>query len=75
MVAVRAAGPVSVKLFVILAALMLLAGMLGRQFGRKGSAVDHKKKRPAVEAARKCPACGAYAMDGARCEREDCPVD
>ncbi len=65
----------SAKFALVLVALMLLAGMLSRQFGRSRVAPDRKKRnRPAVEAARKCSACGAYAIDGARCDREDCPA-
>lgn len=73
---VRVAGAMSTKLVVVLAAVMLLVAMLSRQFGRAGNGVgQNKKRRPAIEATRKCPTCGAYAMAGARCERADCPID
>lgn len=62
----------SFKLLVVLAALTLLAGMLGKRFGRGGQ--DRKPKGPPIEAARKCPACGVYVMAGARCDQADCPV-
>ncbi|MBA3326248.1 MAG: hypothetical protein H0T41_13585 [Rhodobacteraceae bacterium] len=58
------------KAVLILLALLLLAGMIGRSFAPR---VDRPRNGRAVEAAQKCPACGAYALKGALCGRADCP--
>lgn len=57
------------KALLLLLALAALAAMLRRQFGppRTGRA-----KGPVIEAARKCPGCGAYVLDGAPCARPEC---
>lgn len=60
----------TLKAALILVALLLLAGMIGRSFAPR---VDNPRKRPVVEAARKCPACGAYVLGDAACARADCP--
>ena len=57
------------KAALVLVGLILLAGMLRRQFG---SSVG-RSKGPVIEAARKCPSCGAYGLPGAPCARPDCP--
>ncbi len=48
----------------ILIAVALLVAMLKRSF-RKGVAADKPTQR--VKSARKCPACGAYVIDGQPC--------
>lgn len=60
----------TLKAILIIAALLLLAGMIGRSLAPR---VDKAARGKAVEAARKCPACGAYALEGAACDRADCP--
>ena len=60
----------TLKAILILLALVLLAGMIGRSFAAR---VGKAGKGPVVEAARKCPACGAYVLADARCARADCP--
>lgn len=59
----------TLKAAIVLFALMLLAGMISKRFGPR---VD-RPKGPEIEAARKCPTCGAYALAGALCGRADCP--
>lgn len=59
------------KIATLLLALLLLVGMLARP--RAGGLGKSKPKGPAIEAARKCRVCGAYALAGAPCARPDCP--
>jgi Fe-S-cluster-containing hydrogenase component 2 len=59
----------TLKAVLVVVALMLLAGMIGRRFAPR---VD-RRRQPAVEAAQKCPACGAYRLADAPCDRADCP--
>ena len=58
------------KAVLILLALLVLAGMIGHSFAPR---VDRPRKRPVVEAASKCPTCGAYVLADASCARADCP--
>ncbi|MBP7242658.1 hypothetical protein [Amaricoccus sp.] len=51
------------KLAILLLAVALLASLLAR--GRKA-----RPPTRAVEAARKCPECGAWVVAGARCDCE-----
>jgi hypothetical protein len=68
-VAIRAERAVTLKLAIIALALLLVAGMIGRSLAPR---VGRPKPGRAVEAARKCSSCGAYAL--ARCDRSDCPL-
>jgi hypothetical protein len=60
----------TIKALVVLVALLLLAGMIGRSLGLRGVG---KRKTPPIEAARKCPTCEAYVFGSAGCDRPDCP--
>ena len=68
LVALRAAGAMTFKAVLLVLALMLLAGMIGRRFAPRAG----RRDKPAVEAAQKCPTCGAYTLAGAPCERAGC---
>ncbi len=57
------------KALVIVLALMLLAGMVGRSLGIRGAS---RPKTPPIETARKCPTCGAYLVGSAQCDRPGC---
>jgi hypothetical protein len=58
------------KIALVLLALALLAGMIGKA-GRRP--VDRTKAKP-IEAARKCPVCGVYVLgESASCGNRDCP--
>lgn len=59
----------TLKALLVLLALLALAGMIARRLGPPA----RKTRRPAIEAARKCAACGAYVLAGAPCARPDCP--
>ncbi len=59
------------KIATLVLALLLLAGFVMKS--RAGALGKSKPKGPAIEAARKCRACGAYALAGAACARPDCP--
>jgi hypothetical protein len=59
-----------VMLGLVVLALLLLAGMIGRSFGARVG----KRKDAAIEPARKCDVCGAYALADAPCARADCPL-
>jgi hypothetical protein len=60
----------AVLLFLIVIAVL---GMFGKW--RLPKQLPRGPRRPAVEAARKCPVCGAYGVGEARapCTRPDCP--
>lgn len=60
-----------VKAVTLFLAFILLVGMFGKLMGPR----TPRKPGPAIEAARKCPECGAYVIgnDPAPCERGDCP--
>lgn len=64
----------TVKLAMIVLALVLLAGAIGKRIGAAGGRRG-RPRRPAVEAARKCPTCGDWVMEGARCLRPGCAAD
>lgn len=59
----------TLKAVLVLAALALLAGMLRRRFAPP----SRRPRGPVIEAAQKCPSCGAYVLAGAPCARPDCP--
>ena len=59
------------KIATLILALVLLVGMLAKS--RAGGLGRAKPKGPAIKAARKCRACGAYALADAPCARPDCP--
>ena len=56
------------KLLMLLAAAIALGAILGRLRLPGGG-----DRPPRVEAARRCAVCGAYAIEGAPCARDDCP--
>lgn len=49
---------------ILLIAVALLFAMLGKLARPK---VGGRKASPRVESARKCPACGAYVIEGTTC--------
>lgn len=59
----------TLKAAMLLLALLLIVGMLGKW---RSPRVDKSGNRP-IEAARKCAVCDAYVLGSAPCERTDCP--
>jgi hypothetical protein len=59
----------------IQAVLLFLVLIVVLGVGGKWLRLPPKRSKPAVEAARRCPACRTYVVGAkpATCDREDCP--
>ena len=66
--ALRAGGPMIVRMALLLLIVVLVLAVLGKW---RRLELPRRRSRPAVEAARKCPSCGAYvlASEPVPCER------
>jgi hypothetical protein len=60
-----------IRVILIFLIVMAILGMFGRW---RRPRVPPKPRRPAVEPARKCPACGSYIVgESGPCGSPDCP--
>lgn len=60
-----------VKAVVLFLLVMLVLGMIGKL---RLPRLTRRKPGTAIEPARKCAVCGAFAIGGTPCARSDCPT-